>query len=787
MKSVNGVLSVKSLVLAILAVLPLVAFAQSDDDVSILTRPTNFVEFGIGNVPNSSYNFGQYNGLGKSGLFGIGSLNIQGGDAYGQGLGTRRWSIAGTNLGTDNRAVEASIRDQGQWMVGLNFAQQHHDIADFWTPLQGDMGSNAFTLPAAFGTVSTARPTTALPYGTQTLTPSQVATFHKVNVHTDRYNTGVTVGYNLNRQWDVQLEWNHIEQTGAKQISSGTDENNLPSGATLAGYGTAGEAIQMLMNPTNYTTDNVNVALNWAGPKAFFTATYYGSHFVDNNSIVSFPNPFNTGKSPNGSLLGALYPVDALSTPPSNDFNQVNFTGGYNLTPTTHLVGGYSYGRNTQNMGYVNQDQMLSGGLPVNSLNGKVIMTHADLKLTNQTTKDLTLSAGVNYNKHDNKTSSYTYSFFNLGGEEQASVNTPLSYSTTHGTLGADYRIDSNQRIRLGYEYERTRRWCNNALANQTQGDVSGTNAGYYTTASCVQIPTNEENKFVVNYRLTANDDVNFNAGYSYSDRNATVNSSFYNPMQMRFDTAGFENFGYRAYFDASRTQHLFKAGVNWQATQKLNISLDGRGTRDDYNDSPLGVQQGKSSSANLDAAYQVSEKTSASVYANWQYRSRDMVTASGRNAVSTVGLKGFSNDLADRGSAFGFDVKHDGLMHGKIDLKADVSYSLDTTHYNTQSFATAAIPGVVCATVPGNAGYNCGSTPNVRSELMRAVLTANYRIDNRSALTVGYIFEKLNSNDYYYNYYQLGSTGTTTMPTNQLNPSYTENIVFVTYRYTFR
>ena len=97
MKSVNGVLSVKSLVLAILSVLPLVGFAQSDDDVSTLTKPTNFVELGLGNVPNDSYGFGQYNGLGRSGIFGIGGLSVQGGDAYGQGLGTRRWSIAGTS------------------------------------------------------------------------------------------------------------------------------------------------------------------------------------------------------------------------------------------------------------------------------------------------------------------------------------------------------------------------------------------------------------------------------------------------------------------------------------------------------------------------------------------------------------------------------------------------------------------------------------------------------------------------------------------------------------------
>jgi MtrB/PioB family decaheme-associated outer membrane protein len=791
MKSVNGVLRVKSLVLAILAVLPMLAFAQSDDDVSILTKPTNYVELGLGNVSSDSYNFGQYNGLGKSGLFGIGNVSLQGGDAYGQGSGIRRWSIDGTNLGTDIRAVDATIRDQGHWMFGLNFTQQHHDIADFWTPMQGSMGGNVFTLPQGFGTVSTA--TAATPYGTQVLTPTQVGYFHKVNVHTDRYNSGVTFGYNIDQQWNVQLDWNHIEQSGAKLISSGTDGNNKAFGATLASYSTGKEAIQTLMNPTDYTTDNFNLALNWAGVKAFFTAGYYGSRFVDNYSSVSFSNPYSSGKAPNGSLLGAAYPVDALSTPPSNDFNQVNFSGGYNLTRTTHLVGGYSYGRNTQNTGFVNQDQMQPGGLPVNSLHGKVITTHADLKLTNQTTKDLSLSAGINYNEHDNQTPAYTYRFFDLGAGPETSVSIPLSYKITEGMLGGDYRISSAQRLHFGYEYKETKRWCNSVLpVNPATGipvgaQVSATNTGYYQAVSvldCVAVPKAEENKFVVNYRANANDALNFNAGYAYSDRSSTVNPAFYSPLQA--NNQGFENYNYQAFFDGSRREQLVKAGVNYQATDKLNLSMDVRGTKDDYYDSVMGVQQGKSSSVNLDAAYQLSEKTSASVYANWQYRSRDMVSATGRNSLGTAGLTGWSNKLTDKGSAFGIDMKHSGMLHGKLDLSADVSYSLDKTNYNTESYTTALIPGIVCTTAPNNGGYNCGSTPTIYSELLRARLMANYRIDRHSSVAVGYIFEKLNSNDYYYNYYQLMSTGTTTMPTNQLSPSYTENVVFVSYRYGF-
>ncbi|HUW53715.1 MAG TPA: MtrB/PioB family decaheme-associated outer membrane protein [Rhodanobacter sp.] len=781
MKSVNGVLSVKSLALAIMAVLPLVAFAQ-DDDVSILTRPTNFIEVGGVYADQNSAEFGQYNGLNKSRAYLLGNFSVRGGDAYGQGTGTNLWSIEGTDLGTTSRSLDATIRNQGKWMFGVSYDQLHHNIGDgdtYETPLQGSMGGNVFTMPAGFGVVSTGRPTVPAAYGTQVLTPAQQAFFHRVNVHSDRDNSGFTFGYNFNPQWNVQFNWNHVEQSGAKLIAAATDKNNTSDGFALAGYSLGGESIQIIMNPTDYTTDNMDLALNWAGAKAFFTVGYFGSRFRDNNQSVSFPNPYTGSNVVNGTTLNGAYPVDALSTMPNNNFNQANLSGGYSLTPTTKLVGGYSYGRNTQNAGYINQDQMVPGGLPVNSLRGRVIITHYDLKLTNQTTKDLSLSIGGNYNKRDNKTPSYTYDFFNLGGDEQTVVNIPLSYSTTKGALAADYRISGNQHLHAAYEYEKTSRWCNNALANNAQGELSATNAGYYTTASCVQVPRNEENKFVVNYRLNASDDLNFNAGYAYANRNATVNSSFYNPMQG--NSEGFEDFGYRAFFDASRREHMLKAGANWQATQKLSFSLDGRGTYDDYNDSPLGVQQGHSASLNFDSTYAFSDKATVSAYASWQRRTRGLLSASGRNAVAPL-PNTWTNDLTDKGTTVGFTAKRSGLMAGKLQLTADLSYSLDKTDYYTALNYTNA-----SCTAPSNGGYNCGPVPEIRSALSRAKLTANYAIDMKSTIAFGYIYEKLNSNDYLYNYYQLGFTGTTTIPTNQKSPSYTENVLFVAYRYSFR
>lgn len=53
--------------------------------------------------------------------------------------------------------------------------------------------------------------------------------------------------------------------------------------------------------------------------------------------------------------------------------------------------------------------------------------------------------------------------------------------------------------------------------------------------------------------------------------------------------------------------------------------------------------------------------------------------------------------------------------------------------------------------------------------------------------MAVGYIFQQLNSSDYFYNGEQYGATPNRVMPTNQQAPNYSVNVVTVSYIYTFK
>jgi hypothetical protein len=242
----------------------------------------------------------------------------------------------------------------------------------------------------------------------------------------------------------------------------------------------------------------------------------------------------------------------------------------------------------------------------------------------------------------------------------------------------------------------------------------------------------------------------------------------------MQGNAQGYENYGYLASFQASRREDLLKAGMNWQVNSKFSFGLNSRYAKDDYDDSALGVQNGKSSSTNLSADYAASANASYGAYLSSQRRSRDLLAASDRNLTASP-LNLWSNTLNDRDNAIGIYGKQK-LFHDKFQLSEDLSYGLSKSTY-----FTAFVQGT-----PTAAAGSYGPVPDISSKLIQFRLTGSYQIDKSSSVSVGYMYQRLITSDYYYYAYQLGFTPTTLMPSNQQAPHYTANTVFVTYRHNF-
>ena len=803
MKSTQGNLSLSVLTLAVrsalavMAVMPLAAMADDAADAAAAAAaqaaPTNTIEVGGVYTTKDSAKFGEYNGLNKKGVDLDASLSLKGGDAYGQGTGTHTWSITGRDLGTTSRELGVAASDQGTWKVSIDYDQLQHNIDDtYQTPYQGTMGGNNFTLPPAFGIINSAtKPSPAndasgmpLPYGARNLTASQLAAFHQQDVYSKRENTSLKAGYNFDPQLGLTFDWKHIDQSGAKLIGSGTD--NLVN--VLGTWGN--EKVAILMNPTVGQTDNVNLALNWKGDKAFGSVGYYGSLYRDKYDGLSWSNPW-LGTGANGTNVGAL-PVNSMATPPSNQFHQLNLTGGYHVSSATKVVGGVSYARNTQNESFAGTFTPGDATPPGSSLNASVTMKHADLKLTNRTTDALDLSAGVVYNERDNHTTSQVYPFTILGGEAATPVNIPESWKHAQFDLGADYRIDSRQRLHAGYNYDKFERWCDGgSAALYATGSVTPSSviAPYGSPTSCAQVPKQTTNGLDLDYKISVSEALRVKAGYAYSNRSSTVNSIFYSPLHSFAE--GYENQGFLAFFQASRTENSLKLSSDWQVSDKLDVELSGKYAKDDYGNSTFGVQQGTQGSINLDATYTVSENETVNAYVTQQHRTRDMTNANGRLAVS-IAPGTYINDLKDDQLMLGLGSKQKGLMAGKLSLSEDLTYSLGKTDYSAGVGGTNTCGAINATPGTGSAATlttNCTNLPTIKSGIATLKLTGNYQVSKPAKVVMAYQYQHMNVSDpLYYGDYQYGYvSGSGTLPTYQQAPNYNVSVFYLGYAYSFQ
>ena len=750
------------------------AFAD-DQEVKALTQPVSSVQVEAISVDNSSAKFGEYNGLNRGGGYANGAVNIRGGSAYtnNEQGDTTRWSVTGDNLGLTSRSANASIADQGSWSIGVNFDQLQHNITDsYQTPYQGRMGGNSFTLPTGMANQYT-----------NTLSQSQTGSaLQGMNISSTRYNTTLSGASIIDKNLNITFEYNNLIQTGSKlQAVSGASNPNR-TGYASATYSGNAQALSVMPMPTNYTTDTLNLAVNWKDENSHLTASYFGSFFKDGYDQFTFQawNNKSTGT-----------PTQTMSMMPSNALNQLNLAGGYDFTAKTKLTGNASVSQNIQNQGFAGTyDQGMAGGgtitsaLPAASFNGLVNTTHADVKVTDQSVKDLTLSALAKFDQRDNLSQSNMYTSQSVSGANGTIPNTPMSIKQTTLSLGGDYKLSKDQKFGLTLANNNINRWC-----NQYGTTASGiSNTSYYNSPNCVAATGSNENRVDANYKLKIVEGLSFKAGAGYGNRKTSWDNTVYVAMPQTYslNQNGANFSGFMPFFEASRKQFLGKASTTWDATEQLSMTLGGKYTSDIFPDSQYGVQNGNSWSLNLDGSYAYSQEGSVIAYATQQSMQRNLVNYYSSTSSSGVGpypgTGGWTNNLKTNTTTLGLAAKHSGLVDGKVTLTGDLTYSMANSTYNT-GVNFAATNGASCNA--SNIAI-CGMVPGIVNNMAAIKLGGSYQLDKNSKVGLMYWYQHLYSNDYSYNAYQFGSTPSGVMPSNQTSPSYNISVISANYVYTF-
>lgn len=829
MKTQNQKFKLSLVAVAVASALSSMAYAE-EDEAAALKTPTNTIEIGGMNSTANSTKFGEYSDINRNGIYGIGNINIRGGSAYGpqseQG-GTYRWFVNGSDLGLDSRAASVGIADQGAWSISVMYDEMKHYLTSgYKTPYSGTVGGNSWTLAGPMSSASTSLLSSTTPY-------------NPVDVATNKKNSTVSGTYQVSPSTSFTFDYNHLDQTGAKLQGFGTQTVATTSGVNGAtSTASVANIVALLPVPTNWTTDNINLAMNWSGDKFHYSVGYFGSFFRNKYNQMSVTPEVSTG------TVGLQY----LSLQPNNDFNQLFFNGGYDFSSKTKLVGNFSLARNTQNDPFVNTDTYV-GAPPVSSMNGLVNTYHADLKLTDKTTNKLTLAAGLKYDERDNLSAAHDYIFASLDGQTSTTSgakythigdysNTPLSTRKSILMLNADYKIDSAQSTHVNYEHESLQRWCNQyAAAHDLSGTLitAGTNPSTINTSSnliassvnanCALAPRSVQDKIELDYKLKFQEAANWKIGYAFSNRNASMNSNAYasfigtapgtntgsnavfNPVGPYYGQNAGNYTGFYPAFESSRIQNMVKSSLNWDIGSKLSFGLSGRYSQEHYGDDTYGVKNGSSWATSFDATFAYSQTGSVYLYATDQHRQRAM-TSFGTVASTSATSGGaatfqWNNNLNDDDFTVGLGAKQSGLMSGKVTLASELAYSIARTGYSTDyaynytatPSGFTGIPGASACTATNVLSASC-SLPDIRNEVITAKLSAAYQIDKPSKIVGTYMYQRLNSSDYFYNAYAFGtnpysttltSASSTVVPNGLNSGNYRVSLIAVSYVYSFQ
>jgi MtrB/PioB family decaheme-associated outer membrane protein len=658
------------------------------------TPEISTVEIGGGGVSDGSYKAGEYNGLEKQGGFAIGNIDMRDRTLY-DSTNAVRWSLTGNDLGLATRSLHADVRQQGRFRTFFDFDQLLRNRSDsYQTPysgagtdtltlpsnwlvptVAGSSGTNSFTnLVSARGlvkgigtapyidvrTTSTTQggllaPTAAQVTQVNAAANADLASFQNVNLFTKRTDFGGGIDYSLNDQWRVDANIRPEHKDGLK-----------PMGTVSANTGA--DISTVIPDKIDQDHNQFDTSLNFKGTRGFAQVGYYGSFFTNNVRSMSWQN-WATGPTATGAGT-----VNVMSSAPSNDFNQVNGSAGFKIFSATRFVADGSYGRNTQNQAFLTD--VTTPVVPVSSLNGVVVSTLFNAKLTTRLKKKLNLTAAYKFDDRDNQTPVNIYQFADAGALPVVNTNFPASatnplgpvlaqnananraYSTkrNQANFDADYALGSRQWVNGGYHFERIDRACPGSWID------------------CEDVSTSNENTLRAGWRASVGQDFTARASYDYSTRRGNYNEnaflalvpyanvspasatggatavSFMNanpwngwgPALGYAATTGNMNLffpnnnaltntlyanqnriselpGLRQYYVADRNRDKLRTSLSWQANESFSVQGGVDLNKDDYPSTVYGLQDAKGWTANADVTYSPSDNFSANLFYTYE------------------------------------------------------------------------------------------------------------------------------------------------------------------------
>ena len=729
---------------------PGVVAQESEEDMGFLLEEapvekvevvyTSEIEAGIGWSSENSFKFGEFSGLEDKGAFIIGNFRIQMRDAY-DSNGSEYWTLTGTNLGLESRTLALEYGQQGHFSLHASYDQiPKFLLDDARTPYISQNGGTNLVLPA--GWVPNDR------------NASQLTTLNgnlqDLNIEHQRQKFGGGFTWIPRKNWLVKSGFYRELKQGTRTIAAifGSSGGN-PGGAIVA-------------EPVDYETDNLDMSVAYRGKRSQFVLAYNLSVFRDNNTTLTFQNPFASTR-----WAGAASFPDGfggIALPPDNKAHRITFSGGYRFNEKTRATANLSYARATQDdafLGYtVNPNLVVTTPLPRSSLNGEIETTLANLALNSRLSPKLNVSARYRFNNRDNNTPRDVFIVVPGDSQDQgdltgstARINLPYDRKQHLFDLNAGYRLNSNWKLSAGYSYEQLER---------TFSEVAKTREHKFE-AKLRAAPSATFSGWVgINYASRTGSDYDDNALFIASHTSQHLGP---NPDDE------FENHPLvRKFFIADRDRLKVSGAANWMPNDKLAVSIMGRYARDNYDNTQVGLTESTTNSITVDASYNPAETFAWHAFYTFESMGYEQTGFSHRRGtdITDFAAQNWSVDTDDKVNTFGIGFEWTAIKD-ELDITFDYTYSKANTDYDMTA-------GTALSFEP---------LPDLKSTLHSANLLADYQYSENLWLRFRYLLQDFEVVDFALDGIDPDAMARVIGLGNQ-SPNYTVHVIGVSTIYRF-
>jgi len=475
-------------------------------------------EAGVFYANGANASFGRYTGIDHSGPY----ADV-GGSGYARSSDGDYADYDLESLGLASRQGYVEGGREGRYDLRVSYDGQPERLYDTGaTPYQAT--GQSLSLPGGW-----------VPAGSTSAMSSLNSSLDPLKLESERRTTALLGRYFASQSWTLFGEFRRQEHDG--------------TGLTSASFLT--DAVQ-LTQPFDYVTNSFEAGGAWSGRKASLRLAYTGSWFSDDGQAINFANPYLPIVP--GSIQGQL------STPPSNNLQQLAAAGNVQLPWVTTLTYTASVGTLKQNAAFLPVSALPgSATLDPGSLDGDVHLSHYALGIGSRPLPRLSLRGNAAYDGRDDKTNSQAIAYVVTDTFPGGTAVTPR-YSEDRVRLdgGADYRLLHWLKVGVGGKLTEIH-YGPGQVVNWTQ-DAESWGRGVITPIAALS--------FTVKYGNALRKASSFDAAALPPEENPLIREYNYAPRDRVFST-----------FTAA-----------WSATATLTWSLEESLAKDDYRSSPLGL-----------------------------------------------------------------------------------------------------------------------------------------------------------------------------------------------------